>query len=582
MAASVEPYLTIVSRAYEGRIKLPAFQREWKWKPSQVILLFDSLRQGFPVGGFLFIKESPPINLAPRELRGASKKAEKAKAEYLVLDGQQRITAGLELFHDCGGVHYFLDLIQIWEMAKRLNLDDTAAIRTFLADLDAEDQYCIARKPSADPHHLLIKNHLLWTAMLTDDIELDRALRQYIKAYPEKEDFTNYVIGKNFRPSLKSSIPVTSIDEDVTVEAISRIFATLNSTGKMLTPFELVVSLLFPQKVNLAEDVEVAREAYPYYGRIDATGDILLQTIALFAGRDTKKASLPKTIDVSIYRLHRDDALKYLEASAKLLTQKLGLGLDQSSELLTYPVIFSPMAFVLKLLEKTDMSVQERARAEQKLVKWFLAGVISRYYQQSTHDKQAKDKNEIPKWVEGSDDDAPQWVRETYIPRLNLSDPDGAIGKMLRAMLNSRGLKDPYTGKDVGVGSGKQTTAKHHIFPTRFVKNLAGWGKGDTANLAMNIMFVEQSTNAEWLNLDPAQQLTNAITVQGEKKVREIYANHGIGSEAFDILLKPKKTREDYIAFIERREDFFVQLISEWGFRRPIRDEEETSEVVED
>lgn len=582
MAASVEPYLSIVNRAFDGRIKLPAFQREWKWKTSQVILLFDSLRQGFPVGGFLFIKESPPINLAPRELRGASKEAEAAKPEYLVLDGQQRITAGLELFHDRGGVHYFLDLNQIWEMAKYLNLNDTAAIRSFLADLDAEDQYCIARKPSADPHHLLLKNHLLWTTMLTDDIELDRALRRYIKAYPEREDFTNYVIGKNFRPSPKSSIPVTSIDEDVTVEAISRIFATLNSTGKMLTPFELVVSLLFPQKVNLAEDVEVAREAYPYYGRIDATGDILLQTIALFAGRDTKKASLPKTIDVSMYRLHRDDALKYLEASAQLLTHKLGLGLDQSSELLTYPVVFSPMAFVLRIMEGSKLSVQDRAKAEQKLVKWFMAGVMSRHYQQSTHDKQAKDKNDIPKWIEGNDEDAPQWIRETYIPRLNLADPDGAIGKMLRAVLNSRGLKDPYTGKDVGVGSGKQTTAKHHIFPTRFVKNLAGWGKNDTANLAMNIMYVEQTTNAEWLNLDPSQQLANAIKVQGERKVRDIYANHGITAPAFEILLKPNKTREDYINFIERREDFFVQLVSEWGFRRPVRDAEETSEVLED
>ena len=235
--ASVQPYLTIVERAFEGRIKLPAFQREWKWKTSQVILLFDSLRQGFPVGGFLFIKESPPIDLAPRALRGASVEAEKAKPEYLVLDGQQRITAGLELFHGCGGVHYFLDLNQIWALARPIDVSSTAEIRRFLADLDAEDRYCIARRHSADPSSLLIKSHLLWTAMLTDDIELDRALRQYIKVYPEREDFTNYVIGKNFRPSPKSSIPVTSIDEDVTVEAISRIFATLNSTGKMLTPF---------------------------------------------------------------------------------------------------------------------------------------------------------------------------------------------------------------------------------------------------------------------------------------------------------------------------------------------------------
>src|SRR5262245_29229786 len=108
MAASVEEYLAIVGKAYEGRIKLPAFQREWKWKTSQVILLFDSLRQGFPIGGFLFIKESPSIDLSPRELRGASQKASAAKAESLVLDGQQRITAGLELFYDNGERHYFL------------------------------------------------------------------------------------------------------------------------------------------------------------------------------------------------------------------------------------------------------------------------------------------------------------------------------------------------------------------------------------------------------------------------------------------------------------------------------------------
>ena len=237
-----------------------------------------------------------------------------------------------------------------------------------------------------------------------------------------------------------------------------------------------MVSLLFPQKVNLADDVEVAREAYPYYGRIDETGDILLQTIALFAGKDTKKASLPKTIDVSVYRLHLEDALQYLDEAAELLTHKLGLGLDQSSELLAYPVIFTPMAFVLKLMKSEHLSVQERARAENKLVKWFLAGVISRYYQQSTHDKQEKDKHEIPKWIDGVDEDAPQWIRKTYT-QLNLADPDGAIGKLLRAMLNSRGLKIRLPERAWEWGQESRPPAKHHIFPTRFVKNLQGWAR---------------------------------------------------------------------------------------------------------
>src|SRR4051812_4713549 len=35
---------------------LPAIQREFVWKPSQICRLFDSLMQGYPIGSFLFWK----------------------------------------------------------------------------------------------------------------------------------------------------------------------------------------------------------------------------------------------------------------------------------------------------------------------------------------------------------------------------------------------------------------------------------------------------------------------------------------------------------------------------------------------
>jgi uncharacterized protein with ParB-like and HNH nuclease domain len=81
MAATVEQYLTVVARAHLGTIKLPAFQRRWRWKANQVILLFDSLRQGFPIGSFLFIKDTPAIDLGPREFQWASGAAEHANPE---------------------------------------------------------------------------------------------------------------------------------------------------------------------------------------------------------------------------------------------------------------------------------------------------------------------------------------------------------------------------------------------------------------------------------------------------------------------------------------------------------------------
>jgi hypothetical protein len=230
MAATVEAYLTIVRKAYEGKLKLPAFQRDWKWKPSQVTLLLDSLRQGFPIGSFLFLQANPTVDLAPRNFRGAAQNADSGSAEELVLDGQQRITAGLELFFERGANHYFIDIPKIANIAagRSVNLDDGSQIKAFLADLDAEDGYCKRLRASADPASKLIDRKLLWTGLLLDDDELERAINNYAKTYPTEENIIRYLIGRNFRPSADANIPITTISGSTPIEAISRIFSTLN------------------------------------------------------------------------------------------------------------------------------------------------------------------------------------------------------------------------------------------------------------------------------------------------------------------------------------------------------------------
>jgi hypothetical protein len=574
MAASVDAYLTIVKKAYEGRLKLPAFQRDWKWKPSQVTLLLDSLRQGFPIGSFLFLQANPTVDLAPREFRGSSVNAGDAPAEELVLDGQQRITAGLELFFDKGTNHYFIDIKKITKLSenRRVDLDDRDQIHLFLTDLDAEDGYCKRLKASANPRSKLLDSKLLWTGLLLNDDELERAISEYSKAFPEEEKVIRYLIGRNFRPSADSNIPITTIAGVTPIEAISRIFSTLNSTGKMLTPFELVVSVLYPQKVSLNDEVSDFRELAPYYAKIDATGDILLQTIALFDGKSTKKSSLPKTITAENYRRFSAASAELLDESALFISQRVGLGLESSAELLAYPVIFTPLAYVWKELKDTTLDHGARSAAEQNLVRWFVGAVLGRRYQQSTHDKQARDRIDIARWIMNGEGDIPDWLTETYINNIRTADPDGAVGKLFRAFLNARGLKDPLTGKPVGVGSEKMPSAKHHIFPSRWVQHLAGWEKAvDNANLALNIMYVEQGTNGRWLNSDPREQIRDCVTTLGsEAMARDLYRAHGITEAAFDILRKPTKSKQDYYDFISERESFFVGLLEHYGFRRPV------------
>lgn len=574
MSAGVEGYLTVVKKAYDGRLKLPAFQRDWKWKPSQVSLLLDSLRQGFPIGSFLFLQASPSIDLAPRNFRGASEDASTGSVEELVLDGQQRITAGLELFYGNGSNHYFIDIkkVSILALEQKVDLDDGTSIKKFLSDLDADDGYCKRIRASNDPRGKLIERKLLWTGLLIDDDELERAISDYARAYPEEEKIIRFLIGRNFKPSQDTKIPITTISGDTSIEAISRIFSTLNSTGKMLTPFELVVSILFSQSVNLNDEASAFRELFPYYSRIDQTGDILLQTIALFDGKDTRKASLPKLITAENYNKYATDCAELLQESAEFISDRIGLGLSSSSELLTYPVIFTPLAYVWDKLKKSNLNVPDEAAAKHKIVRWFVGSVLSRRYQQSTHDKQARDKNDIWRWIEHGDSEQPNWLTETYISNIRTADPDGAIGKLFRTILNNKAPKDPIKGTRVGVGVGTYPSAKHHIFPTRWVHHLDGWDKTiDTANLALNIMYVEEDTNGSWLNCDPRDQILNSMQVlRSEEQSREIYLSHGITTTAYNILLKPAKTKQDFIDFIAEREAWFAGQLEHYGFRRPI------------
>lgn len=92
-------------RIQKGELILPAIQREFVWKPSQVIGLFDSLMRGYPIGSFLswkieqetvkefrfygFLKDysefngrhNPTLDIAP------------GQAVTAMLDGQQRLTS---------------------------------------------------------------------------------------------------------------------------------------------------------------------------------------------------------------------------------------------------------------------------------------------------------------------------------------------------------------------------------------------------------------------------------------------------------------------------------------------------------
>ena len=96
---------TALKLIQKSELILPAIQREYVWKPSQVVKIFDSVLRGYPVGSFLSWKVMPETVGAfkfygfLREYSGFDKKHNPVvdiptdREVIAVLDGQQRLTS---------------------------------------------------------------------------------------------------------------------------------------------------------------------------------------------------------------------------------------------------------------------------------------------------------------------------------------------------------------------------------------------------------------------------------------------------------------------------------------------------------
>ncbi|MBK6534338.1 MAG: DUF262 domain-containing protein [Deltaproteobacteria bacterium] len=64
--AEVRPYKVedLLVLAQQGRLRIPMFQRPPRWRSEHVVDLFDSIKQGFPVGTLLFaLREEPATSV---------------------------------------------------------------------------------------------------------------------------------------------------------------------------------------------------------------------------------------------------------------------------------------------------------------------------------------------------------------------------------------------------------------------------------------------------------------------------------------------------------------------------------------
>lgn len=555
---------------------------------------YDSLRLGYPIGALLFLTSDEGHKLGPRSFHGAGKVAEnKSDHKSLVLDGQQRITAALSIYYgleDVDGSEYYIDVNRVTELLEeqKVNIEEDGQVESFCQNIEIDDGYLVAKKKRADRVHHFHKSSLLWTAMLTDEShhKLDEILDEIDD--PRQKKIIRQVIRRHLKPKFDVQIPIIELGNDFDLASIARVFTTINTTGRLLTPFELVVATLYPQGIFLEDDVSDFKSAYIYYNNMDKNGEILLQTIAMFSERSPKKSDLPKNIDHFSYNTFRNEAAHCLDRLGEFLTSSLGCGLDVTDKLVPYDAVFAPMALALAHVKEKGDSHTDEQKNLQKIRQWFVASTVMQRYQEGVHNKQQKDLADVKEWV--NNDRKPSWISDAYVsPSILHASPSGAIGKLFQCFLNKEDPIDPLTAEKIGYRQNVAVTELHHIFPSRWVKKgIKDYAQNSMdTNVALNTMFLHKKTNGDWLNFAPNSQINQCLKTQTREAVLKHFDRQFIPEKTIQILEKSEFSAKDYHDFLRYRYEAFSSELQGYGIQEVSHDdndqvEPESPSIIDD
>lgn len=264
---------------------LPAIQREFVWKPEQIIQLFDSIMRGYPISSFLFW-ELKPENRDKWQVYEFLEKARHGGTHNelactngitnlsLVLDGQQRLTS---LIIGLKGVYTIKKKYKRWDnpdawSQQRLHLDLLADPRL---DGDGSEEGIYYRfnfmedtpVPDADHHWFRVGRILDFDERQKFEVFLDEAEESLPDEVPRGRV-------KIFRRNLERLYQAVHVDEviayytetDQDYDRVLDIFVRANEGGTKLSKSDLLLSMV----TNNWGDVNAREEIFNFLDRINA------------------------------------------------------------------------------------------------------------------------------------------------------------------------------------------------------------------------------------------------------------------------------------------------------------------------
>ncbi|TBF26471.1 DUF262 domain-containing protein (plasmid) [Rhizobium leguminosarum] len=573
---------TLINYLRDGRYVIPDFQREFEWKPWDIRDLMRSIFLDYYVGSLLLWKGKSEsfAALSCEPIYGFQGNG---KPEYIVLDGQQRLTAiyyafispDVALQNRTSRFFYFVhvDKFMAEEHDEAFGYDRvTRKWARVLADKRAQFESHIFPLSVVGATGWELPN---WVQGYQSHWALKEAAA--ITEGNEKaasEARLHFENAGEFGQHLQSitgqyQISYNELDKDLTVDKVCDIFTQINSRGVRLDVFDLINALLKPKGLKLKIMWREARGRLEEF-EAERMNVYILQVMSILRQnycspkylyfmlpgqqkpvRDPDGTRRKEILvnDIEDFKARWSVAVDALANALNVLKHPREFGVI-SAAFLPYVTIL-PVFAALRAQVKT-LPPTRQLDAGRKLKHWYWSSVFTNRYSGSVESTSARDFLEVKAWF---DDDAAEPALLSEFARrfrnLDLRKETKRGTSVYNGIFNLlvlQGARDWITGDVPQYGD----LDDHHIVPD-------AWGKkhlqGGIHGSILNRTPLTLNTNRNVIRARlPNEYLPELIKENGEAAVRAILESHFISPTAFDILLRNPFNAKDFEDFITERQ----------------------------
>ncbi|GHA72094.1 hypothetical protein GCM10007067_05700 [Lysobacter bugurensis] len=267
-----------------GEIALPDFQRDFEWSSADVEQMLVTALNAWPAGSLLLLEGGGESFFRVKPFnRGPARLAETPR--YIVLDGQQRITALFHAIYDRGDRIYYID------GARLLETDDLEESMQAISRGKWNATYRDKRRQAQD---LIIPCAALESPTAFFEWR-DDVVDVLSESGPQlRRDLTS-IYQRYLSPLHYYELPAVVLERATSAVAVARIFERVNRLGQRLNTFDLMVARTYAANWNLRENWKAFGVEHPdAHAFFDHDGMAILQVVALRAAEDVRQAAVLK------------------------------------------------------------------------------------------------------------------------------------------------------------------------------------------------------------------------------------------------------------------------------------------------